>query len=231
MQPATIENPTAHPKLAHRDLLAETRRRFGDATDRWAFQCPNCADVASIADWRQALTDHPTMRRGERVDNPGELIGQECLGRILGALDGPQNEWEGRGCDWTAYGLFRGPWEIVMDGTPERSAWSFPLAAGDDPATAVHLYNPGRFGELDVEGTHIVTVHDSAASTDRKPVTRMLRIPDLCACGQRRGTPVGFHGEAEAGKGYVAQAWTNPCGHQDNVDDLLIEAGLRSGKN
>ncbi|MBX6387033.1 MAG: hypothetical protein IRZ07_29325 [Microbispora sp.] len=35
--------------------------------------------------------------------------------------------------DWATYGLFRGPWEIVMpDG---RSVWSFPLA--DAPAEAV----------------------------------------------------------------------------------------------
>ncbi|MFD7835510.1 VVA0879 family protein [Streptomyces sp. NPDC059761] len=229
MSPATIENPTSHRKLTHAGLLEEVRRRFGDATDRWAFRCPNCDDVASIADWRQALTDHPTFRHGERIDNPGELIGQECLGQILGALDGPQDEWEGRGCDWTAYGLFRGPWEVIMgglDGQPERSAWSFPLADGDDPATAVHFYNRDRFGEMEVKGAHVVKVFDSAAAT-----VRLLRIPDHCACGARRGTPAAVTEVNEAGRAYDTEKWTNPCGHQDDSEHLLIRAGLRSGKN
>lgn len=58
--------------------------------------------------------------------------GQHCIGRDVGVLRKDRDKpYSGRGCDWAAYGLFRGPWEIVMpaDGDkPQRSVWSFPLA-------------------------------------------------------------------------------------------------------
>jgi hypothetical protein len=56
--------------------------------------------------------------------NPNR-IGQECIGRSLGALR-KNEKYTGRGCDWCAYGLFRGPWIVVMpDG---QEVGSFPLA-------------------------------------------------------------------------------------------------------
>lgn len=34
--------------------------------------------------------------------------------------------WKGRGCDWAAFGLIAGPWEVIKaDG---RSMWAFPIA-------------------------------------------------------------------------------------------------------
>ncbi len=105
-----------HRKLTQEELQAEARARFGDDPLNIAFVCPNCGDVARIRDF-------PEDKR--------ERAGQECIGRSLGALeDRPTNDSgrsrAKRGCDWAAYGLFHGPWEIVMpDG---GSAWAFPLA-------------------------------------------------------------------------------------------------------
>ncbi len=106
----------AYRKLTQEELAAEAAERFGPNPRDWAFQCPRCGDIAVVGDF-------PKGEEGR--------IGQECVGRWRGALHGPANADGGRavaerGCDWTAYGLIRGPWEIVMpDG---HSAWGFPLA-------------------------------------------------------------------------------------------------------
>jgi hypothetical protein len=111
-----------HRKLTQAELLAEAKERFGDDPLDFAFKCPRCGDVATIRDF-------PKDKRA--------VAGQECIGRHLGALEGEPTNDSGRsrakrGCDWAAYGLIRGPWEIVMpDG---HSAWGFPLA--DAPASA-----------------------------------------------------------------------------------------------
>lgn len=106
----------AYRKLTQSELTAEARARFGENPRDIAFQCPRCGDIAVAGDFP----------KGEEA-----RLGQECVGRWRGALQGPANDNAGqdaaaRGCDWTAYGLFKGPWEIVMpDG---HSAWGFPLA-------------------------------------------------------------------------------------------------------
>ena len=103
-------------KLTQAELLAESEARFGDDPLNWAFQCPNCGDIATARDFPE----------GSR-----ERIGQECVGRHRGALRGPAGRNDGRGeadrgCDWCAYGLIGGPWSVVMpDG---REVGSFPLA-------------------------------------------------------------------------------------------------------
>jgi hypothetical protein len=110
-----------HRKLTQQQLGELARERFGNDPKTYAFKCPSCGDVATIADFIEA--------------GAPDAAGQDCIGRHLGALS-KTAKYAGRGCDWAAYGLFRGPWEIVMpaeDGKPERSAWSFPLA--DAPAT------------------------------------------------------------------------------------------------
>ncbi|MTE20256.1 hypothetical protein F0L17_14285 [Streptomyces sp. TRM43335] len=118
---------TAHRKLTQADLVAEARDRFGDNPLNWAFQCPSCKDVVTGADFRQALTDHP--RTNLRTNQPviaSDVLGRECIGRTLGALDKGRGKYTGRGCDWAAYGLFVGPWEIELPNG--RIAYSFPLA-------------------------------------------------------------------------------------------------------
>lgn len=113
--------------LTQAELVDEARRRFGDDPLDYAFACPNCGDAAKIRDFVEAAGD-PSR------------AGQECIGRTLGALKSGDNEaWNrqgGRGCDWVAYGLFPGPWGIVMPpegDKSERTAWGFPLAG--DPAS------------------------------------------------------------------------------------------------
>ncbi len=98
--------------LTQTELLAEAKERFGDDVLNIAFQCPVCGDVAKIGDFK-----HEDRGRA----------GQECIGRSLGALlVRPPAKWEGRGCDWAAYGLFSGPWTVVFPDGHEVS--SFPLA-------------------------------------------------------------------------------------------------------
>lgn len=106
-----------HVKLTQAELLSMATERFGDDPMKVAFQCPSCRDVATLQDFKDAGA------------SPAQA-GQECIGRSLGALKKPKPTNK-RGCDWAAYGLFRGPWEIVLPAEgdkPERSVWGFPLA-------------------------------------------------------------------------------------------------------
>lgn len=95
-----------------RTLLVD---RFGPDPYRWAFQCPACGDVATGADFRDALTEHPRTHRDGTPVAASDLLGGSCIGRVLGALSVPTGqEWTGRGCDWTAHGLFRGPVTVAL---------------------------------------------------------------------------------------------------------------------
>lgn len=97
------------------ELLAEARRRFGDDTDDIAFVCPRCGDVATVREFTKF--------------GAGSRAGSECFGRLVGALQGPRRPDRdgvvrgvaGRGCNWTAYGLFPGPWTIMIQGVAVRS--------------------------------------------------------------------------------------------------------------
>jgi hypothetical protein len=107
-----------HRTLTQADLVAEAVAAFGKDAEKWAFRCPNCSDVTVLQDFRDANAD------------PNRL-GQECIGRYLGALSGPPTKDSGqsiakRGCDWVAYGLFRGPWFVELPNG--NVAASFPLA-------------------------------------------------------------------------------------------------------
>jgi hypothetical protein len=100
---------TNYRKLTQAELLAEARQRFGHDPMKFAFKCPSCGDVATLQDFKDAGA-------------APSRAGQECIGRLPGAT---------RGCNWAAYGLIRGPWEVVIpaDGDrPEQSVWGFPLA-------------------------------------------------------------------------------------------------------
>lgn len=105
------------------EFMAEAKARFGDDPLKWAFSCPRCKDVATPQDFKDAGAD-PNM------------IGQECIGRSLGALKGPPTKDGGesiakRGCDWAAYGLFGGPWMVVMPNGKEIPSFRFaPAKAG-----------------------------------------------------------------------------------------------------
>lgn len=118
---------TGHPKtLTQDELLGLLIERFGEAPDAWAFQCPACDDIATTADFRQALETNPRTRMDGTPLAVSDVLGRECIGRTLGVLRGPADEWSGRGCDWVAYGLFRGPVQVDIGG--ETTLWCFPVA-------------------------------------------------------------------------------------------------------
>ena len=120
-----MSTTTDHRKLTQAELVAEATARFGSDPIKWAFLCPSCGDIANGEDFRKALADNPRKRKSGEDTIASDLVGQECIGRTLGALSKRQT-YTGRGCDWAAYGLFPGPWEIALpDG---RSMRAFPLA-------------------------------------------------------------------------------------------------------
>lgn len=119
---------SAHRKLTQAEFYGLLTERFGEDVTNWAFKCPACEDVATVADFRVALEANPRTRDGKAV-TASDIIGQECIGRTLGALE--RDSINERGCDWVAFGLIRGPWEIVLPNG--NSMWCFPIA----DATAV----------------------------------------------------------------------------------------------
>lgn len=80
------------------------------------FVCPNCGNTASPNDFKA-------------VGAAPERATKECIGRHV----------QGRGCDWAAYGLFRGPAFVeVGDGKPPAPVFRF----ADERAAA-----PVRMGD------------------------------------------------------------------------------------
>jgi hypothetical protein len=124
------------------EWLAILKARFGESPAGWAFICPQCGDVATGLDMRAALIERP---RGETVAS--DILGQECIGRTLGALSKKEKNWDARrkkgevrGCDWAAYGLFHGPDVITYEvpGLPGRKGetktiYAFAMAPGPIP--------------------------------------------------------------------------------------------------
>jgi hypothetical protein len=77
-----------------RDIwLQRGRELFGDDFQVWRFRCPICHRVQTIGDFRKF----------KDLGASPDSAAQECIGRYTGGMDGPD------GCDWAAYGLFRGP--------------------------------------------------------------------------------------------------------------------------
>lgn len=115
-----------HRRLTQDELIAEATERFGKDPVNWAFLCPSCGDIATGADFSEALTAHPRKHRSGADVIASDVVGQECIGRTLGALKKDSGKYTGRGCDWAAYGLFGGPWTVTLpDG---RTMHAFPLA-------------------------------------------------------------------------------------------------------
>lgn len=105
-------------RFTQAELAALAKERFGDDPKQWRFECPHCGDVACAQDFSDA-----------GVPGPEIAIGQECIGRKTGALTKPEPT-NTRGCDWCAYGLFRGPWLITLpDG---KDVGSFRLARASE---------------------------------------------------------------------------------------------------
>ncbi|MDT0435671.1 MULTISPECIES: VVA0879 family protein [Streptomyces] len=129
---------TAHRTLSQAALVAEATERFGTDPLAWAFVCPSCGDVATGADFQQALADAPRANRSGEEVLASDVLGQECIGRTLGALG--RAPYSGRGCDWAAYGLIGGPWSIQLPNG--RTVHSFALAPA--PATIAPVSEGNR---------------------------------------------------------------------------------------
>ena len=120
--------PTAEDKAATAErwrftldeLHAMANERFGDDPREWAFQCPNCKDITTPADFL-ALNQNPEYTSRFTEPTTGQECGQMCIGRLLGA--GGQPSTGRRGCNWAAFGLFRGPWIITMPDGKETPAF------------------------------------------------------------------------------------------------------------
>lgn len=104
-------------ELTRDELIDLARQRFGDNPESWAFMCPKCTDVAVIQDFRDAGA-------------PPEVLGEECVGRYLGAL--LDDNYSGRGCGWCAFDEYTGPWIIKLGNGDVYG--SFPLAPGRSAA-------------------------------------------------------------------------------------------------
>lgn len=125
--------PPERPTYTPEQLAAEMGRRFGPDPAAWAFRCPHCGDVATVADWREAIAGLPEqVRRDDYTHADGEpydgreLHGQMCIGRLLGALSASRKA--SRGCDWTAFGLFGAPGGIWVEVAPGCKVQGFPIA-------------------------------------------------------------------------------------------------------
>ncbi|SNS59107.1 VVA0879 family protein [Rhodococcoides kyotonense] len=107
-------------KRTQEELVAELRARFGDDHKQWAFICPHCEDIATAQDFKDALTAN------DSDDDPFQHLGQICIGRLLGVLkrDQPKGGYTGRGCDWAAFGLFRGPEFVIMPDGKEVASFA-----------------------------------------------------------------------------------------------------------
>ncbi|MEV6833536.1 VVA0879 family protein [Streptomyces sp. NPDC051133] len=115
---------TESRKLTQAELLAEATERFGTDPLKWAFICPSCGDTADGQDFSDALAANPRTHRSGETVIASDIVGQECIGRTLGALS--RGKYTGRGCDWAAYGLIAGPWQIELPNGHTMHA--FPLA-------------------------------------------------------------------------------------------------------
>lgn len=100
------------------ELRAVLIERFGEKPDAWAFQCPRCGDIATAGDFRQVMLDSGVEGFAS------EQLGQVCIGRVAGALT--KGTYDGRGCDWAAFGLFSGPEFVIFPNGKEVA--SFPIA-------------------------------------------------------------------------------------------------------
>lgn len=90
-----IKQPQTMTEAAWRKLGEQL---FGADPASWRFRCPACEIVMSITRAHGLSDDDKAKLRAA-----GWVIEQECIGRYL----------EGRGCDWCAYGLFKGPFFVM----------------------------------------------------------------------------------------------------------------------
>lgn len=153
--------------LTQQEFAQMATARFGHEVIYWAYECPNCGDIARVRDF-------PPSKR--------MLAGIECIGRHV----------EGRGCKRTAYGMVPGPWAVMLpDGTiadcfalaPAPS--QAPQGAAQDSAAPVGHAEPAVASEAAAgpgNGNH--TPSDEAPRAECQlffPESVPSAIPDLPA--------------------------------------------------
>lgn len=74
-------------KQTLQEWLDEAKRRFGEKTSEWKFQCPQCGNVQSPKNFVDA---------GIEPAQAPNFSYQGCIGRVDTS----------KGCNWAAYGLF-----------------------------------------------------------------------------------------------------------------------------
>ncbi|MGW0800320.1 VVA0879 family protein [Streptomyces sp. NPDC002692] len=123
------------------EFWGEARARFGDDWMNWAFQCPACKDIATGEDLERALAERPRRHSTGQSVKPTDVLGQECIGRSLGALEGRTV----RGCKYAAYGFIPGPWQVTVPGQ-DKPMFCFPLAPAQTAAPATAAVSSGDGG-------------------------------------------------------------------------------------
>jgi len=96
----------------HKEWINKITAKFGISPLYWKFKCPGCGKISSGKEFK------------ELGGTPEDLI-QKCIGNFkdCGKPDPKNNE---NGCNWKAYGLFRGP-DVVIDENGEK-CYVFPIA-------------------------------------------------------------------------------------------------------
>lgn len=84
---------------------------YGKAHEKWRFKCPRCGNVMSIEKAKTAFSNEERATLKEK----DWRIEQECVGRHI----------QGVGCDWCAYGLFRGPDFVKRKDGSESAVFPF----------------------------------------------------------------------------------------------------------
>lgn len=133
--------------ITHEQFISTLTERFGDSPADWAFVCPSCGDVATGNDFKTALAEHPRAARDGEPFTADRLMGQECIGRTLGALTIAREVWDARraagevrGCDWVAFGFIPGPLQVELP--DHRVVRSFEIAPAPAPAGPTSITLP-----------------------------------------------------------------------------------------
>ncbi|WP_326729023.1 VVA0879 family protein [Streptomyces phaeochromogenes] len=169
--------------LTRDELHTEARQLFGDSQLDWAFQCPSCGDIATGQEIYDALAkqpvQHPEYDRPMRYE---EVLGQQCIGWILGA----QGQ---RGCDYIAFGLISAPWLVTL---PHyyRPQPCFPLA----PALRGEENKAEADGitRLIAPSQALLAMEPAEAVVPRTELSRWADIAAALNAAHTAGMPVGI---------------------------------------
>jgi hypothetical protein len=82
-------------RISHADWIKEAEAKFGGDAHKWAFKCPSCGHVATIAQYKAAGANE-------------SQVGFNCIGRHAGGEDVVEifQPDKGQGCNYTQGGLF-----------------------------------------------------------------------------------------------------------------------------